>query len=216
MEKDTAMAKKTVAAVEANVADPRGVDKLRVSIVDGSGLTFVGYSPLMTDPWVTIRQSQCVVGWGVSHHLAELIAGPTKATRLGDSATVVTRASHWLASYEVTANTWTPVLSTPHSQPETPLDVEALRVSIVDSSGLTLIGYTALTDDDWLLIKDSACVVDWGVEAHLAQLCKGPSGTTKLGAHGDVWVRANNFVASYLIDETAWKRGCVTNHIRRV
>lgn len=73
---------------------------------------------------------------------------------------------------------------------------EELRINIIDSSGLTLVGYVDLSKDSkWITIRKSRCVIEWGVDKHLAQLVDGPLPGTVLGAVGDVEV--NQIMASY-------------------
>ena len=60
-------------------------EELRIVVVDNRGLTFVGYVNINQSPETiaTIRQARCVIRWGTSKHLAELVDGPLSNTVLG-------------------------------------------------------------------------------------------------------------------------------------
>lgn len=74
---------------------------------------------------------------------------------------------------------------------------DELRLTIIDTSGLTFVGYVDLTSKERMLtIKNARCVIQWGVEKHLAELINGPKDKTVLGDEATVQVR-NDVVASY-------------------
>lgn len=60
-------------------------EKLRIVIVDNRELTFVGYVNInqSLETIATIRQARCVIRWGTTKHLAELVDGPLPNTILG-------------------------------------------------------------------------------------------------------------------------------------
>ena len=76
-------------------------EELRISIVDNSGLTFVGFVDIHQPPGtiVTIRRARCVIRWGAKNHLAELVNGPLENTKLGATADVEVLIDNLVASY---------------------------------------------------------------------------------------------------------------------
>jgi len=80
-------------------------------------------------------------------------------------------------------------------------ELEEMRITIVDRSGLTFVGRVNIYEDaEILTIKDARCVIRWGTGKHLAQLVNGPTGDTRLGCMADVQVLKRNLVASYLVE----------------
>jgi len=57
--------------------------------VDNRGLLFVGNADLSGEnEEIIIRNARCVIQWGTSGHVAELINGPLENTKLGAKADV--------------------------------------------------------------------------------------------------------------------------------
>jgi hypothetical protein len=82
---------------------------------------------------------------------------------------------------------------------------EAMRIVIVDKSGLTFVGRCDLSgDNEQIVIHDARCIIQWGTSKHLAELVNGPTKTTQLGATADVTVFRHNLVAAYDTDSEAW------------
>ncbi len=82
-------------------------EHMRIIIVDGSGLTFVGRCSLEGDgDRILIRDARCVVRWGTKNHLAELVGGPSKETVLGAMADVEVFRPNLVASYIVDEGAW--------------------------------------------------------------------------------------------------------------
>ena len=62
-------------------------EELRLVIVDNRGLTLIGYVDIYSERRIlTVRDARCVIRWGTTEHLAELVNGPTENTRLGAKA----------------------------------------------------------------------------------------------------------------------------------
>lgn len=76
-------------------------EELRIVIVDNRGLTFIGmvniYQPMGTI--VTIRNARCIIQWGTTDHIAELIDGPTSSTKLGAEGDVQFLMDNMIVSY---------------------------------------------------------------------------------------------------------------------
>jgi len=87
-------------------AETKG-EKMRIVIVDNRGLMYVGKTNLEPDDkgHVLIRDARCVVYWGTTKHIAELIGGPTGKTRLGAVGDVSFRAENLVVFYDV-ADDW--------------------------------------------------------------------------------------------------------------
>lgn len=86
---------------------------------------------------------------------------------------------------------------------------ERLRIIIADNRGLTFIGHCSLPSEDdgeWVLIRGARCIIKWGTQEHLAELCEGPLEETVLGAKRDVRVRRANIVAIYECDQEGWRK----------
>ena len=80
---------------------PQEGEALRIAIVDNRGLTFVGHMSLKGDgEWITIRGARCIVYWGTTKHLAELVDGPTSKTKFGVRKTVTVRRENIVAVYD--------------------------------------------------------------------------------------------------------------------
>lgn len=73
-----------------------------IVIADNRGLTFVGtFDPDNLPEFPVLKDAQCVIRWGTSEHLAELVAGPTENTKLGAIADVRLNRSAIVAIYEL-------------------------------------------------------------------------------------------------------------------
>lgn len=100
------MDKVIVDGVEFRPAD-KGGEAMRIVIVDNRGLTFVGKCSLDGDgEWIKIRNARCIIYWGTTHHLAELVGGPTSKTRLGKSQSVTVRRANIVAVYDCISGGW--------------------------------------------------------------------------------------------------------------
>ena len=100
------MDKVIVDGVEFRPVDDGG-EKLRIVIVDNRGLTFVGRCSLNgRGEWIKILDARCIVYWGTTQHLAELVDGPTSKTRLGKSQTVTVRRGNIVAAYDCIVGGW--------------------------------------------------------------------------------------------------------------
>jgi len=73
-----------------------------------------------------------------------------------------------------------------------------LSIVCVDNRGLTFVGHVDIDPtSDWVEITDARCIIYWGTSKHIAQLCDGPSSSTKLGETRTVIVRKSNIVFMY-------------------
>jgi hypothetical protein len=76
-------------------------EKLRIVVVDNRGLMFVGFCDLSGENEnITIRNARCIIYWGTSQHIAEIVNEPTKDTRLGAPANVDVFRRNLICSYE--------------------------------------------------------------------------------------------------------------------
>lgn len=85
----------------------RDGEKLMIVSVDNRGLTFIGRVKI--DPnadFITIRDARCIIVWGTSKHIAELIDGPTDKTKLGATADVLVSTRNIIFAYEVNKEAW--------------------------------------------------------------------------------------------------------------
>jgi hypothetical protein len=82
-------------------------ERMRLVIVDNRGLMFVGKTNLEPDERgnVLIRDARCVIYWGTTQHIAEMVNGPTPKTKLGAVADIYYKASNMVAYYNV-SNDW--------------------------------------------------------------------------------------------------------------
>lgn len=55
----------------------------------------------------TIHDARCIVRWGTSKHLGELVNGPLPGTRLGAPCTIKARLGQIVHTVEVNQNEWT-------------------------------------------------------------------------------------------------------------
>ena len=79
-----------------------------------------------------------------------------------------------------------------------------LYLVCVDNRGLLFVGYcNPKTKDDFFVIHEARCVISWGTKNHVAELCNGPTESTKLGAINDVTVKKDNVVYYYEVNEDA-------------
>ena len=82
-------------------------ERMRILIVDNRGLTFVGLVDLASPgEWVTIRNARCIVRWGTSRHLAELVNGPLPNTLLGSRHDATVRRNNIVLVYDVEQGKW--------------------------------------------------------------------------------------------------------------
>lgn len=86
-------------------------EKLRLLIVDNRGLTFVGYCDLSGDnEIITIRDARCVISWGTSEHIAQLVDGPVNdkknKTQLGRKHDVDVFRKNLIISYLLNQEKW--------------------------------------------------------------------------------------------------------------
>lgn len=67
--------------------------RLVILVADNRGLTFIGRCSLeqlhSDSKTIDVSGARCIIRWGTSGHLAELVDGPKDKTRLGVSADVV-------------------------------------------------------------------------------------------------------------------------------
>jgi hypothetical protein len=70
------------------------------------GFVYVGRVDEEGDPVVTIHAARCIVKWGTSRHLGQLVAGPLSDSKLGDPCTVQCRSSQIIHMIEVDQNAW--------------------------------------------------------------------------------------------------------------
>lgn len=83
------------------------MEKLRIVIVDNRGLTFIGRCNLDGDnEIITIKNARCIIYWGTSQHLAELVNGPSNNTKLGSACDVDVFRKNLIISYEVDEKAW--------------------------------------------------------------------------------------------------------------
>ena len=77
-------------------------EKLMIVVVDNRGLTFVGWCDLSGDnEQIRVRKARCIIYWGTTGHLAELVQGPTEKTKLGTLGDVIVFRRNLVAAYEV-------------------------------------------------------------------------------------------------------------------
>ena len=82
-------------------------ERMRLVIVDNRGLMFVGRVDLDgDDEQIVIHDARCVMYWGTSGHVAELVSGPTATTKLGARADVTVFRRNLIAAYDVTEEAW--------------------------------------------------------------------------------------------------------------
>lgn len=78
-----------------------GSEEKMILVVDNRGLTFVGDVDLSGDSDdVLIRNARCIIRWGTSEHLAELVSGPLEGTRLGATADVTVSRRNIVLRYK--------------------------------------------------------------------------------------------------------------------
>jgi hypothetical protein len=83
------------------------MEKLRIVIVDNRGLTFIGRCDLDGDnEIITIKDARCIIYWGTSEHISELVDGPTSNTKLGRTHDVSVFRKNLVLSYEVDEKAW--------------------------------------------------------------------------------------------------------------
>ena len=71
-----------------------------IVICDNRGLTMVGDVNLRSeDDWITIENARCVLRWGTTKHLAELVNGPTKNTVLGYKQDFICNKANVVGAY---------------------------------------------------------------------------------------------------------------------
>lgn len=70
------------------------------------GFVYVGRVDEEGDPIVTIHGARCIIKWGTTRHLGQLVAGPLTDTKLGDACTVQCRSSQIVHMIEVDQNGW--------------------------------------------------------------------------------------------------------------
>ena len=88
------------------VANPTE-QKMRILIVDNRGLTLVGQCSLGgSSEWIRVFDARCIIYWGTTQHLAELVDGPTSKTRFGKSETVIIRRENIVAVYDCNKGGW--------------------------------------------------------------------------------------------------------------
>ncbi len=74
--------------------------KKMIVICDNRGLTMVGDVDLNADgEWITIENAQCIIRWGTTKHLAELVNGRTGKTILGDKQDFICRKTNVIGAY---------------------------------------------------------------------------------------------------------------------
>jgi hypothetical protein len=80
---------------------------------------------------------------------------------------------------------------------------ERMRIICVDNRGLLFVGRCDLSGDgEWIVIHGARCIIRWGTTEHVAELCAGPTGKTRLGAARDVAVRRENI--AFVYDAEGW------------
>jgi hypothetical protein len=68
--------------------------------VDSRGLTFVGDVDLgCDDEFLTISNARCIIHWGTTRHIAELVNGPLEKTKLGATEDVIVRRDNIVFAY---------------------------------------------------------------------------------------------------------------------
>ena len=86
-----------------------------------------------------------------------------------------------------------------------PIEGEEYRILILNSRGLTFVGWVDLTGHDEIVtIRDARCVIYWGAKQHLEELATGPTATTKLGAMTTIDVMRRHIVMSFRTPAEAW------------
>ena len=87
-------------------------------------------------------------------------------------------------------------------------DGEAMRIVICDNRGLTFVGRcvhpSSVPAGEWLTIHDARCIIVWGTTGHLAELCDGPTSSTKLGTAKTATVNPSMCVAAY--EAAGWSK----------
>jgi hypothetical protein len=82
-------------------------EKLMIVCVDNRGLTFIGRVNLESqEEFLTIRKARCIIYWGTSQHISELVSGPTSKTRLGKSEDVIVQKNNIIFAYEADPEGW--------------------------------------------------------------------------------------------------------------
>lgn len=101
------MAKKIVVDdVEYQEVDVSG-ERLMIVCVDNRGLTFVGKCDLSKgEDLITIRDARCIVYWGTTKHIGELVGGPTDKTRLGFQHDVIVGRKNIVFAYDCNEEAW--------------------------------------------------------------------------------------------------------------
>ncbi len=90
----------TVNGVEYAPVNKVGRRKMLVC-VDNRGLLFQGEVDLSGDSeQITIYRARCVICWGTTAHVAEIVLGPTEKTILGAAANVVVFRRNLVFAYE--------------------------------------------------------------------------------------------------------------------
>lgn len=72
---------------------------MKIVCVDNRGLTFVGRVEDVGDGWTRIHKARCIIRWGTTQHIAEIVPGPTDNTKLGAESTVDVRTDNIQFSY---------------------------------------------------------------------------------------------------------------------
>lgn len=105
-ERGNKMDKITVNGVEYQKVNT-DLEKLYITCVDNRGLTFIGRCSLCGDSeQIVIRDARCVIYWGTTLHIAELVNGPTPKTKLGAPRDVIVFRKNLVFAYEADEKVW--------------------------------------------------------------------------------------------------------------
>jgi len=81
----------------------------------------------------------------------------------------------------------------------------SLKLICVDNRGLLFVGNVDLSgSSEFVTIHDAQCIIVWGTTQHVAEICDGPTSSTRLGAKKSVDILRKNIIYSYDASIKGW------------
>ncbi|WP_455387509.1 hypothetical protein [Petrachloros mirabilis] len=78
---------------------------IKIVVLDG-GFVYVGRVDTSQPGFLSIRNARCLIRWGTTKHLGELVSGPLSDTTLGDPCIVRCYESQVKHMIEVNQDAW--------------------------------------------------------------------------------------------------------------
>lgn len=80
-------------------------ERMYLIVCDNRGLTFVGRADLSGESeQIIIHGARCVIRWGTSNHIGELVGGSRPNTRLGAEQDIIVFRRNLIAAYELSGD----------------------------------------------------------------------------------------------------------------